>query len=222
MFKRLIVSGCSQTYGHGLADISDRYGSPNIKLGPSRLAWPTYLGSLLECQKVSNLSMPASSNKRIAHVLSTFNKPITNNDVIIFCWTYLLRHAIIKDDNSYTYLHAHKLNKKADGFKESEAWLKYRIECDPDNYDLLHENLVWISWANQYAKLKTPHVYNFSMMGGIPLELQKLYNVNILQDLRNISTQYPLALDNSHPGPEAHIKFAEIIKTYIKKETIND
>jgi|TARA_B110000908_G_scaffold103855_1_gene122272 hypothetical protein len=217
LFKRLITLGCSQTYGHGLSDISKQGGQPVMSKGPSQQAWPALLGHKLDC-KISNMAMPAASNKHIAHSVSTFEgtkKPIKRNTIIVFCWTYMLRSCIIKEDGSFTYIHAHKVNEHAAGYKESEAWVNYRLLADPEHTDMLHDNLVWMSWANQYARRRTPHVYNFSMMGGIDKDLQKLYNINILQDLTYITRQHPLALDNSHLGPEAHKEVANVINTHI-------
>jgi hypothetical protein len=217
LFKRLIVAGCSQTYGHGLADISfpDSSGTIDYSKGPSKLAWPALLGKQLGISEVVNLAMPASSNKRIAHVITSVNN-LTANDIIIFCWTYPLRSAIIKD-NGYDYLHAHK-SKHSKTYKLAQQWIKLRAMVDPKSYDLWHENLVWASFANRYLETKVSAVYNYSMMRGFPKDLLELYNVPVIEDLNYIIRKHERALDNSHPGLDAHCEFADRMYNYIRSK----
>jgi hypothetical protein len=214
MPKKLIAIGCSQTYGHGLEDISDCKGEIDYTKVPSKLAWPALLGKKLKLE-VINLAMPASSNKRIAHILTSINN-INKDDIIIFCWTYPLRTAIIKD-NDYAYLHAHKL-KHGNDYNVAQQWIKFRAMADPDSIDLWHENLVWASFANRYAETVTPNVYNYSMMGGFPQELIDLYKVPIIEDLDYIIRKHERALDNSHPGLDAHCEFADRMYNYIRSK----
>ena len=62
----------------------------------------------------------------------------------------------------------------------------------------IRQGLLWYKKANIEAK-----------------HISQLYNINILQELTYITRQHPLALDNSHLGPEAHKEVANVISTHI-------
>jgi len=190
MFKRLIVSGCSQTYGHGLDDISlsNSNGKVDYSKGPSTLG---------NYDKVINLSMPAASNKRIAHIITSVDN-LNENDTVIFCWTFNLRTAIIKPNGDYKFLHAHKI-KGANDYALSKQWVEFRAKAEGSDLDIFHDNLVWASFANSYAKRKTSKVYNYSVCGDIwSKELQEMYNVPIIKDFQKFIMNFPPALDGSH------------------------
>lgn len=212
---KIIACGCSITYGHGLADISipDKKGMIDYSKGPSSAAWPNLVAGKLKFECV-NLAMPAASNKRIAHSITTLDK-IKKSDIVIFAWTYLLRSAIFYPGGKELFLHTHT-NPRKENHKPSQEWVSWRAKYTNDDYDLMQDNLAWISFANRYALSKTRNVFNFSVFGGFPKELQQKYLVNILEDWqKKIIIPCEKALDGSHPGDKAHRLIADKVLHYI-------
>ena len=217
---RVIACGCSNTYGHGLKDITDNFGKMYMPLrGPSKLAWPQLLADKLGYECV-NLSMPASSNKLISYKLT--DQKIEKDDVVVFLWTFLLRTCILKEiDPSETLnervIYLHKASRKDESKKAAQSWVKWQAKYGTD-YDLLNENMVWVSAANRYAERFTNNVYNYSINGGELFPLQDRYSVNIIEDFGKKVYNMPKALDRSHPGEEAHQEMANIIYNNIVKD----
>ena len=76
---RLVVFGCSNTYGQGLLD-------------PKKEVWGALLANLLKREFVNN-GKPGASNKYIAHAINEFVfKP---DDVVIIAWSYLNRSCVL-------------------------------------------------------------------------------------------------------------------------------
>jgi hypothetical protein len=65
---------------------------------------------------------------------------------------------------------------------------------------------------------KVSAVYNYSMMRGFPKDLLELYNVPVIEDLNYIIRKHERALDNSHPGLDAHCEFADRMYNYIRSK----
>ena len=85
MNKRLIAFGCSNTYGEGLEDCWIK--GPGSK--PSKFAWPSVLGTLIEVDEVINVSAPGISNKRIWR--DALNFDYRDNDIVFLHWTFVDR-----------------------------------------------------------------------------------------------------------------------------------
>ena len=95
--KRLIVFGCSNTYGTGLSDCRDRNSPASI------LGWPNELATMMGISTVINLGIGGASNKHISN--SFLNKAgddffNTDTDVVVFLWSYFCRHCIFQNDGS--------------------------------------------------------------------------------------------------------------------------
>jgi hypothetical protein len=220
--NKLFTFGCSNTYGHGLRDITDeKTGKLDMPLrGPSKLAYPQILADMLGYECV-NISMPASSNKLIAYRAT--DQKIDKDDIVIFQWTYLLRSCILAEidpseqlDERVIYMHRQSI--KAESKKPAMNWVKWNLKFSND-YNLINENMVWASMANKYAERFTKNIYNYSSNGGVLLNkaFQNRYSMNILQDLNPIMDSYPKALDGSHPGEKAHQHIANLIYKNIKE-----
>ena len=221
---KLIACGCSNTYGHGLEDISfpGKKGKINYLLGASKLAWPSKLADMLGYECV-NLAIPAAPNKLIAYRLTEVES-IEPDDIIVFMWTFLLRQCIlpeieptdvIEDTADILFLRRDQANfNKA--YKASEDWIKWQARYDND-YNLLNENMAWVAMGNHYAKSKTQNVYNYSINGGVMLPMQEKYAVNIIDDVASYAYNAPLALDDAHPGEATHLRIAKQIYGNIRK-----
>ena len=96
---RLIVTGCSQTYGHCLPDcyIQD----PNCVDGlgiapqPSKMAFAQLIGDYLKME-VHNLSYPGGSNRNMWYELMNFKYEPT--DKVVCVWTFPQRDVYIRRD----------------------------------------------------------------------------------------------------------------------------
>ena len=222
---KLIACGCSNTYGHGLKDISipDKKGQINYSLGASKLAWPDRLADMLGYECV-NLALPASPNKLIAYRLTEV-EDIQPDDIVVFMWTFLPRQCIlpninpntvIKNSRDILFLRRDQTNTNR-AYHASKGWTEWEARYSND-YNLLNENMTWVASGNHFAKSKTMNVYNYSINGGAMLPMQKKYAVNIIDDVGRYAYNPPLALDNAHPGEAAHLRIAQQIYDDIKKE----
>lgn len=223
---KLIACGCSNTYGHGLKDISfpGKHGKINYLLGASKLAWPQKLADLLGYECV-NMGIPAAPNKLIAYRLTEVDD-IQPDDIIVFMWTFLLRQAIlpdltrtpnarIDDTTDILFLRRDQIPTN-NSYAASESWIDWQVKYDND-YNLLNENMAWLASGNHYARSKTNNVYNYSINGGVMLPMQDRYAVNILDDIASYAYEKPRALDDAHPGEATHLRIAKQIYGDIKK-----
>lgn len=216
---KLIVSGCSNTYGHGLKDITNSIGQLHMPLrGPSKFAWPQLLADKLGYECV-NLSMPASSNKLISYKIT--DQKIKENDIVIFLWTFLLRTCILDDIDpdealNERVIYLHKTSNKKQSKKAAMSWIKWNAKYSND-YDLINENMVWASAANRHAEKFTNNVYNYSINDYKLFPLKNRYSVNIIEDFARLCYRMPKALDNAHPGEEAHQHIANIMYDNIEE-----
>lgn len=221
-FNRIITSGCSLTYGHGLKDVSNKHGDVNYELGPSPSAFPQLLGDKLGCE-VLNVAMPGASNKRIGYCISEISD-LNKNDLVIFNWTYLHRDFIIKRDfhKDSVYLHTFK-NRRSKHYEINVQWNKFKAIGDPDQYDHLHNNCVWMLFGNAYARGRTTNIINFSMTDELYREkktLKRKYNVHLEESLESIYSKFPKGTDNAHPGEDAHLAMANYIVKVITERNL--
>lgn len=198
--KRLLTFGCSHTFGHGLHDcINYKNNHPLDK--PSEFAWPALLGNLLNIETV-NLSYPGSSAKQVLHTI--LNTEIRPDDIVIVLWPHHHRVCFYKDSDEYVRI---------------GPWMK-NAEYYYDNYyyeyDSIFEYFQKINMCEYIFKSHTDQCYQFIFEN---VDITFNWNrVNIVPVyFSDIRKSKPLALDNLHPGPEAHLDFAnklylEIIK----------
>ena len=225
MFKRIIFCGCSNTYGHGLSDISYPTGKIDYSKGPSKKGYPNKLAEMFK-SKVINLSMPAASNKRIGYSITRLEElgydPLGPKDAVIFAWTWKLRHASFRHEwGDEIYLHANHSpgSHSRKKVKASKAWLKFRAFADPDGVDLMHENAVWMHFGNTHAKQFTNSVFNIAVGNTCPPELLDIYNVRLLRDYTQLLDAGDKALDGSHPSESTHQVLAVDLRERIIEAT---
>jgi hypothetical protein len=198
--QRLLTFGCSHTFGHGLKDCINPKNNHPLDT-PSKFAWPKLLGDLLNIETV-NLSYPGSSAKQVLHTV--LNTEIRQSDIVIVLWPHHHRVCFYKDENEYFRI----------GPWMDEA--KYYYDNCYFDYDSTFEYFQKINMCEYFVKSKTDTCYQF-----IFEDINKRFNWNQV-DIKSIyfsdiRKSNPLALDNLHPGLDAHNEFAnklylEIIK----------
>lgn len=196
--SRLIVFGCSYAYGFALSDCNTETDS----LKPSKFSWPVYIAQATN-RELINKAVPASSNKRIWYAIKNFN--FRPDDLVIISWSYNHRSCIIKTPWTIKNL----INSHTD---EIESLIYY--EHIYSWYDSLIMSNLFVRDANRTINEKGPSVYNLFTNRPIADILKKDCNT-IPVYIEEYIANYPLALDNMHPGLEANRAFAADIMNYL-------
>jgi len=199
--NRLLAFGCSLTYGHGLKDCYS--GKKKDKPGdkPSLYSWPAILSKMLDRECV-NLSEPGSSNKKICHKVLSTN--FRSDDMVFINWSYISRSCCIRGDDIFD------LDLKAKG-KLNSAFRNLSTRSD-----LAFMSAVFVNYISLY--LKNKNIENYQLITEQDfLRLEKI-DANVLQsNIQSIRNKNKKALDNSHPGEDAHLEFAKSIYNEIKE-----
>ena len=210
---RLIAFGCSCTYGVGLLDCFVPPTSAGPK--PSKTAWPETLGKLFNVDEVINKSRPGASNKYIWKCITDFN--FKDTDIVFINWAQLDRYAIFNSDNN-----CHQIgNWQISWDKRSKVYYK-QMHTD---YDSKYDFYIRADHASRY--LKSINVRHYHTAMGVDtndaiLKSPQWFSVDFMNtSLYNIRDLHPTALDNIHPGQEAHDHFANDLHLEIK-EQFND
>ena len=201
-FKRLVASGCSITFGHGLKDCY----SGKRKIGPgdkpSEYAWPSVLADILGLECV-NLSSPGASNKRIAHTLCSTE--LTDTDLVIVNWSYANRYCVITENEIIDlgfFKGRHKINKSFMNLADAN--------------DLMLDSILRVDYTK--LLLDKNKITNFHTLSN-KKDFNSYTNKNMLTtSMGPIRDMFPLAIDKSHPGREAHAYFAEEIYREIQNK----
>lgn len=201
---RLVTFGCSITYGQWLTD-TDWTKSEGLT-PPSKLAWPSKLGEMLNLEVV-NKATPGAGNYLIAHQITNFvpNK----NDIIIVMWSYKDRYNIITNASDFGDLGSDAANSTIGPWTKSKKAIAFYKHLYNDT-DALVRSQHYINYVKLY--LNTFDVKHFHTV---------CYKENYkgVKDLNvNIIRKEDLAADNSHPGPKSHIAIAKAVYNYIKEE----
>ena len=95
---RLIASGCSLTYGHGLQDCF----IPPVNPGKvaSKLAWPSITAKLLDRECI-NVSRPGGSNANI--IKSILEIDLKKTDIVTILWSFTTRDLEYKHNSTEHY-----------------------------------------------------------------------------------------------------------------------
>ena len=191
-YSKIVVFGSSDTYGHGLPDCKDM-----PALIPSKHAWPSLI-SQMSGITVENLSKLGASNREI--LLKILNTDLTNDALVIVCWTHVHRSFLLGSDNSIERLIPIAKNTKTDCF--------YRLY---DLKNLAFNSLIEISHANAILKNKGCRVYNFYTDNLLnPNDKYFPLEVNLVEiDKRTHIIDF--AEDKLHPGLKSHASIANYI-----------
>lgn len=204
--ERLIAFGCSFTFGHGLSDCFRPPVDPGRR--PSNKVWPNLIATHLK-RKCINKSWPGSSNKRIWKSILDFK--FKKDDIVFILWSFPERTAIFKETNKTVDIITSNSN--------NELYYKNFY----DEYDSKTMMGLFISHANFYLESKNIKTFN--------LLVRKEYRDNLIKDqsinlvpyfLGDMMHDYPLALDNSHPGEEFQKVFSNKVITHIDEPISNN
>jgi len=147
-----------------------------------------------------NLSKPGNSN--FAIILSMLKFKFTPNDTCIIMWTYPDRDLIIHDNNSREQVGAWVDEKRF------SSWL----EINPEQTIRLRF-WSWITLASAWLDSQgVKHYFLLAKSGlyGNPPDWAN--HIKFLSpNMGAIRKKYPTALDNHHPGVDAHMFFAKEI-----------
>ena len=201
--KILVTFGDSCTYGHGLEDCLAADGfNPGKK--PSQFAWPTLLASKMDYD-LANLGIPGASNKEILH--KVMNTKLPNNAVVIMGWSLFNRTCIIKKHS------VEQIGIWQDS-KASKSYFKHMY----DDYDMHIDFYLRANFIKNYLDRLGIENYHWRLETTLEQEQPTWNNVQFFDfQYHKVKKKYPLALDNLHPGPEAHKKLAEIFEEIITR-----
>lgn len=228
--SRLLVFGCSFTYGQGLPDCYNDtikvYGDRGDY--PSKYSWGYLLGKKLNLEVV-NYAKPGIGNLEILiKILQTEFKP---DDLVITCFSFFERYFFYQF-TEYDDGYGLRFNN---GDQEYYDLVKYDAT---DKY--VEQKYYWHNWlAIHHAELylKSKNITNYSLTIGLDKHMYNLKNTsnNVqllhqskipsllqLQNFLNIDfKKIDFALDNAHPGLESHMLFASKIYTKIRDNELH-
>lgn len=214
--QKLVTFGCSLTYGTGLSDCWDGSVSGSV---PSKLAWPEILRRLMKIKIVNNFSNPGASNKEIAYlVLKQLSKgTIKQDDVVIIQWTYLNRQCIVKEDNTIQLFPYPTVRPDTEAVSENRMSRAF-YEHIHDDYDMMYQTSTNHNYI--YHKLKQLNIKQFHMRVDLKTESAFEWADTPFLDTNfpRIRNLYPRALDNRHPGEQAHMEIAKRIYEEVKEK----
>ena len=193
--SRLITFGCSYTFGHGLEDCyipPDKEG-PN----PSKLAWPSLLGNMLNLE-VINCSNPGASNTHILWKLLNFE--FKNEDICVVMWTHFGRYPF----SNLQYDSSIVIWKKYETSVFQSPHVLDKENLCVRNYMLIHHGYLYLQSKNlKHHFMIAPREaseYIIPNNINIPTLNKKSMNHNFWMDT---------ALDKKHPGPKTHENVAK-------------
>lgn len=187
---RLVVFGCSSTYGQGL---------PDCMTGnelPSQYSWPSILAKQLGVSCINNSSC-GSPNKKI--LLRLINFDFKPSDFVIVLWSFHHRGYILESSDIGRSILAQ--DKDSDNF--------YRIH---NEYDMCVDTAIYMQYAKLYLQDKSitnlqfyfdKNIEIYSKQNGIvPINAEYLSYRKITEDM---------AWDNIHLGVKSHKNIADYI-----------
>jgi len=191
--SRLVVFGCSNSYGVGLEDpLNQNYGY--------------HLGKLTKKECI-NKAIGGSSNTRIAYEVLNFD--FQPGDIAILGWTYVCREMLAKESGVINF--GAWINIKEE---PSRAWLEYFS----DEHDLAIKSFMHMHHVNIYLNQKNIKILQFwfEEIENRPeaFALKKEFawadsikmNFELLEEVQHIDKT-----DCNHPGPKTHKMFAEYL-----------
>lgn len=207
---RLVAFGCSNTFGQALPDVWDSKNHRHLKkYGSSKCAWPQILADKLNLECV-NLGIPGASNKEIWWKILNY-QPV-ETDIVIILWSLYNRHCIIIDQHQPQRRSIFKIGTWINE-TTSNAFFKYIHHT----YDMEIDFYLRCNHINQFLKNKVKLIKHGNQD---ELLINSSFNeIDFLKANMNvIMGMLPKALDDCHPGIEAHKQFAIEVYNEIKDE----
>ena len=204
--SRLVLFGCSLTYGEGLPDCVTAAGSPGSS--PSKMVWGELLGERLALPVV-NCSLPGASNQLILDRILNFE--FENEDRVIVLWSFFTRGMLYLKDEMCNI----------GPWQQTDIAKRY-YELHDDN-DLYMTSLHAIHHAGCYLKDKKITTTHFCLAKygtdnpiAITGKEPKWFTTNV--NLLNLFSFYLDICSGFHPGPKSQYKICD----YIEKVIINE
>lgn len=206
--SRLVVFGCSQTYGHCLPDCyipdSTHYDGVAIADNPSRFAFPQIVADKINRQCV-NRSYPGSSVKFSWY--ESVNFEYLSTDIVIFVWTLPNRSMVIDKNNQIDHIGCwpslDKLNKV------------YQYFVGVGNSDNNLEIEAWhhMDHANRVVVPQVQRVLNYCLVSANYENCPKWATFDFIEGFDRVvkPPELDFALDNSHYGLRSHRVIAKRI-----------
>jgi lysophospholipase L1-like esterase len=161
-------------------------------------AWPSVLGDHLGLEVINN-GIPGASNLEILHNILKYD--FKHGDIVIAMWTMVNRDYLFP-------------NTQIGVWQDTELTKKWVAVHDTE--DLLMRSWLYIDHANLHLNSKGVLFYNFAVDYGLlksskPKHInQKIYNAKV-----DFHKFIDTAKDGIHPGPKAHKRIANNIKSFI-------
>ena len=188
--------GCSFTFGGGL-----EYNE----------SWPAQL-SFITGKDVKNYGIGGSNNQEIINNACEYVKKYQTNDVIILL-CHFCRLQLVKDNQLYNW------HPASDNifYKLFPKELKKMIDNSETTLLFAGQVPYFLQKIEEIKSNITGNVFVSTYIEDHYECLKKIDNKNfILLPFYEMSKEYPLASDNSHPGVEHNRLFAESIVKYLK------
>ena len=209
---RLVAFGCSNTFGEALPDVRNSKNRQHLfENEPSKYAWPQILADKLNLECV-NLGIPGASNKEIWWEILNY-QPV-ETDIVIILWSWYDRHCIIKNQYRRRGRSILKI-----GTWKNEATSKVFFKYLHHTYDMQIDFYLRCNHINQFLKNKVKLIKHGNL--GELLINSSFNEIDFLKaDMYTIMDMLPKAkaLDDSHPGIEAHKQFAIEVYNEIKND----
>lgn len=189
--QRLVVLGCSFTFGHGLPDCTRGEG---LRVKPSQLGWPAILGKMLDMEVV-NLGFPGASNLEILYYLLNFD--FKENDIVVIMWSLPFRDL---------YFKTRMFESKP--FRQLKVWLnhpRWKKVWNPDSGEEDYAVRSWIYMHHASLFLKSKNLIHLHYPAA-PHELvdHKPSYINIPELSLDGFIVVDKAEDQLHPGLESN------------------
>lgn len=203
MISRLVVFGCSITYGHGLSDCWDEETGHHGPL-PSNLVWGKKLADRLGVNIVNN-GFPGASNIYITNKIINFD--FLPNDFVINCWTSPFRSTVFNEKEPHWAL----------GSWNQEEHVKSYFHLHHD-HSLKHQSLLNIHHASLHLdSLNIKYIntcfkyYNIKNLNTGKLKIKNFLEIPCLDN------HLDKAIDGSHPGMETQNEICSVLYDEVKK-----
>ena len=235
---RLVAFGCSNTFGQALPDVWDHENKKHTwlmegPLTPSKYAWPQFVANKLN-RECSNYGVPAASAKEIWYRI--INTNFIKTDIVTILWPMSARFCLLKkeenSDDDIKCVSDIGNNEKVFRIGHWDWLLKNKIvntyyKFIYDRHDYAIDTYMRINYIDMFLKDKvniTIHhttstlfdrsLYNTEKESGLKF---KWHTAKISDPIfEKTISNHKKALDNSHPGKEAHKAFAIVIYNEIK------
>lgn len=231
MYKRLVVFGDSNTFGHGLDDCWNPHDNgPGPR--PSRHAWPSVLAKRLGIDCV-NRSKPGASGKEMVYHFMEYTDALRLGDLVIFLWPHFSRSCLMHPTKQYVHAAWIPTQIRATiNDKTNKAYYKHVY----NEYDAVFNLLMYSTLVKNICDNKNIMNIQFSMYPKSELvDLTPAIDPGIKRSLQNILAQpdcqrlirmdNQTANDGCHPSKGWHEiiarKLQGLIESHIKRTAAN-